>query len=258
MSNKEENINNTEKTIFDRIKSMNIKMKPRAYFIARTLLLVLGVIVLLLFIIYLVSFIIFSLRASGLLFLPRFGILGFKMLIGPLPWFLIFLSIGLVFLLEVLAKRFSFVYRRSILYSLFAIIIIVVFAGLIVGNTSFHPVLFRNAQERRLPIIGPFYRGHGAPMIKNVHHGIVSEIIDNGYIIETPNNQQLTLILGKDVLVRENIDVGDTIVAIGERTENSVRVFIIRKVTENRDIFPGRPLPSIKPLLLPTSTTLTK
>src|SRR5205823_1531144 len=100
--------NITQKNILDKIKEGKIKMKPRAYFIARTVFFALGVIILLLFLIYLASFIVFSLRVSGLVFLPGFGFSGVRILFGSLPWLLIFLAAALIVLLEFFGQQISF------------------------------------------------------------------------------------------------------------------------------------------------------
>src|SRR3989344_262528 len=243
MDNPEPKNNTTEKNVLGKIHSGDIKMKPRTYFITRTVLLILGTTVLFLFITYLISFIIFSLRASGLLFLPRFGFLGLRMLIGPLPWFLILLTVGLIVLLQLFAKHFSFVYRRPITYSLIGIISLVLVTGLIIGNTPFHAMLFRSAQDRHLPFIGPFYRGFGAPDINNFYHGIVSEVNAGGFVITTPNNEEFTIIISSQTRILNpgnEIKEGDIIVVIGTRQVNTVQAFLVRKVDEDTTIFPKR------------------
>ena len=51
--------------VLGRIKRGEVKMKPKAYFILKTVLALLAIVVVALFALYLISFIHFSLRASG-------------------------------------------------------------------------------------------------------------------------------------------------------------------------------------------------
>jgi hypothetical protein len=237
----ENQYNTTEKEVLDKIKSGEIKMTSRWYFGMQTVLLCIGGLVLFFFIVYLLSFIIFSLRATGLLFLPKFGFTGLRLLVGPFPWLLVLLIAALIIILELFAHQFYFIYHQPVTYSLFGIIAIVIITALVIGNTPFHAILFRSAQDRQLPIVGGFYRMYGAPMIHDVHHGIVSGINDQGLLIETPNSEELTILIAPDQIVDNHIQEGDTIVVIGERIENIVRAWAIRKISEDTLIFPVRP-----------------
>ena len=195
MNNQTEKNNNIEKEVSKKIKSGDIKMKSRAYFILRTVLLAAAIVILFLFIIYLISFIIFSLHASGVWFLPNFGFHSIGILFSSLPWLLIVLSIVLILALEIFAERLAFVYHRPVMYSLIFIIVAVILASVLVGMTSFHSGLFENSRDHNLPIIGQFYRGLGSPRIHNVHNGVVTELTDNGFNIETPNGETFNVIL---------------------------------------------------------------
>jgi len=143
------------KNIIDKIKKGEIKMKPKAHFVLRTLLIVLGTSVGFLFALYLTSFILFSMQA----------VCGLMPILISLPWLLIFLSVALIIVLEILTKQFSFVYRRPVLYIVLVIIISVLFGSFVVNKTKVHPFLFDRAEKHRLPIMGPMYRGYGKPVL---------------------------------------------------------------------------------------------
>lgn len=182
--------NSIVNNVLERIKSGRIKMRPKIYFILKAVFWALAVFSVVLFILYLVSFIVFTLRASGTWFLPGFGFAGIRILFGSLPWLLILATVILIIALEIFAKRFAVVYRRPILYSILIIIVFVLLGSFIIGETQFHPNLLWKAQDRRLPAIESFYRDYGTPRLQNVHFGIVSEIIDNGFTIETPRGKR--------------------------------------------------------------------
>ncbi len=226
--------------VLNKIKSGEIKMKPKIHFILRAVLLILSTLILALFIICLVSFIIFSLRSSGILFLPKFGFPGIRIFFSSLPWLLILIAVILIILLEIFTKRFTFVYRRPILYSLLAIIFIVILGSFIINKTPFHSNLFWRAQEGRLPAIGKLYRGYGAPKIGNVHYGIVSEVTDDGFKIETLRGEALIVIVSSETRfpLKTDIKKDDVIVVLGKRNNDTVQAIGIRKVEKDLNLFP--------------------
>ncbi len=228
---------NVKDKILNEIKEGKIKMKSKTYFMVRTVLFTLGITVLLLFLIYVASFIVFSLRISGIWFLPIFGFHGVRILFGSLPWLLILLAAILIIALEVFAERISFVYKRPTVYSLLAIIAIVLIIGLAIGFSPFHTRLFGNAREGGLPFIGQFYRGFGAPRFHNFHNGSVSEITTDGFPITTPNGETLRVIA--DDAMKAGLKGGDFVIVIGERTENTIRATVLREIDEDTNFFPA-------------------
>ncbi|MCX6764761.1 MAG: hypothetical protein NTU58_03640 [Candidatus Nealsonbacteria bacterium] len=247
--NNQEQKNSLSEKVISKIKSGDIKMKPRIYFIFKMVLLGLGAFFLFLFVVFFISFIIFNLRITGLLFLPRFGFHGVGILFGYLPWALILIVGVLIVALEIFSKRFSFVYRRPIVYSLLVIIVLGFLVGFLIEKTHLHSNLFLSARDRHLPVMGPFYRNFGAPPIHNVHRGIVSEIIDNGFKIETPREETLTIIIAPEtrILSDETIKQGDEVVIFGERSDGTVNAFEIRQIEKDFNLFPPDQIPRGQP-----------
>lgn len=248
--NDKEQKNSIDDKIIDKIKKGEIKMKPRIFFILKIFLMILGALSLFFFIIYLISFIIFSLRASGALFLPRFGFLGVRMLFGYLPWFLIGIVLVLIIFLEIFSKRFTFIYRRPIIYSLLIIIILVLAIGFLIERTSLHSGLFLSARDRNLPFMGPFYRNFGAPPLHDVHHGIVAELIESGLIIETPRNEGLKIITTSEtkIISKKEIKEGDELIIFGEREDGTVNAVEIRQIEKDFNLFPPDRIHKNRPL----------
>lgn len=236
--NQEEQKKSITEEVLNKIKSGDIKMVSKIWFIFRTVLLVLGILILTLFIIYLVSFTLFSLRFTGVWFLPRFGFPGMRIFFGLLPWPLIFITAILIILLEVFAKKFSFVYRRPLVYSLLVLIVIALSMGFLIERTPFHRNLFQRAQEGNLPAIGPVYR-QGFPPIENVHHGIVSEIINDGFIMETPKGEKLTVIINPETRLQPETGIkeNDEVVVLGKKDNDTIQAVDIRKVERDFNLF---------------------
>ena len=239
-------MNNQEKKsitseVLDKIKSGDIKMKSRLYFCLKIFLLALGVLILSFFIVYIVSFIIFSLRSSGILFLPSFGSPGMKIFLKSLPWVLILVAAILIILLEMFTKHLTFVYRRPIIYSLLVIIFFSLLFGFMIEKTPFHSGFFMLSKEDRLPLFGPMYRDFGAPKLNNVHYGMILEITDDGFIIETPRNEEITIIINSETKIKIDSDFkeNDMIVVMGDRSGDVVEAVEIHKTERNNNLFPS-------------------
>jgi hypothetical protein len=135
------------------IREGRVCMRPRWQFIFRAVLAIIGAVALVLAGIYLISFIIFVTRSNGVGYAPVLGPRGWKMLFLSLPWFLILISIVFVFGLEMLIRRYSFAYRRPVIYSFFGLLILIVGSSVIITSTSFHR---RMAHSPRIQIMAPF------------------------------------------------------------------------------------------------------
>lgn len=228
--------------ILEQIKKGQVKMRPKIYFVLKTLLIVLGIFVVALFALYLVSFIVFALRASGAWYLSGFGFPGIKASIVLIPWVLILMALVLIIVLEVLVKRFSFSYRQPIFYSLLGIIIFVFLGSFVIGKTGLHPNLFEKAREGRLPVAEKFYRGFGMAKFQNVHRGIVSELTDNGFSIKTCNDEVLVIIVTDETrfLFEGDVEIGHMIIILGERENGTIVATGVRKVDDRIGLLPKR------------------
>jgi hypothetical protein len=241
--------NQEEKSVLsvlsDKIKSGQIHMRPRFYFVLKTILIVFGAVLACLLILFLVSFIAFSLHANGLWLLPGFGFRGLGLFFNYLPWILILMALALIVILEVLAERFSFVWRRPIIYSLLAIILVVFLGSFLINRTPLHPGLLLRAREGNLPLGGPIYRGFSTPEFRGFHVGVVSEIREDGFIIKRPDGQLLTIIVNADTQFPsgKDIKVGDTIAVMGERQDDSVLAMAVRRIEGEFYMFERRPGP---------------
>jgi hypothetical protein len=240
----EQNQKSIGAAVFEKIKSGKVKMHPKIYFVLKSILAVFAVVLSVLFILYLVSFIIFSLRASGTWFMPKFGFPGLKIFFAHLPWVPIAAAAAFVVILEILAKRFNFVYRKPIIYSFLAILLIAIMGGFLLEKTPLHSVLFSKARERNFPGIGSIYRGFGgAPQMREGQFGVVITVLESGYIIERPDGVTTTITINEKTRLHEEESIieGDKIVVMGKPVNGEVEAFEIREIKENLDFFPPHP-----------------
>jgi len=242
MNNQEQK--SIEEVVLNKIKSGEVKMRPKIYFVLKTTLIALSVFVVILFVLYLVSFIVFTMRASGAWFLPGFGPLGARTFLFSLPWILILIAVILIVALEVFAKHFTFVYRRPIVYSMLIIIALVLLGGFIIERTSFHPDLFWRAREGHLPLMGRIYRDPNMMVEpQNVHHGVVSELTEEGFRLKKSNDEILNVVVSGETQFpfEKEIKEGDIVVVMGERNDDTVQAFGVRRINDELDIFQRRP-----------------
>ncbi len=234
------NNNNSQKSsiadkIIHQIKDDKIKMRPKIYFILKSAAIAFGIFFVALFILYLISFIVFALRASGVWYLPCFGLRGIKTLFIMLPWLLILISVILIIILEILVKHFAFAYRKPVLYSILFVVIFALLGSFAVDRMGLQSGLFKRAEQGNLPIAGEFYSGLGKARNKDMRRGIVSEITDNGFLIKTRNNDILEIIITSETNFpfNEEIQENDTIIVFGKQNNGSVQAIGIRKVDDD-------------------------
>ena len=213
---------NFEKKIIDKIENDKIKMKNKAYFIFRSVVLVLIIIFVSLVSLFFASLIIFTLKINGLLFLPPLGLKGLRMFFFSFPWFVAILILLLMFLLSNLAKKYKFIYRKPLLYSVLGIVIIVLIGGFICARFSFHDKIFE--YRERSPVISYFYE---RKEVKDLYIGLVVEVGDDGFVLETRDGKKLIII--SNIIVKVN----DPVMVVGERDGNIVKVFRICRVNNN-------------------------
>ena len=100
-----------------------------------------------------------------------------------------------------------------------------------------------------MPLAGPMYRDFGMPEFRNVHRGVVLEITENGFIMETPRSQKLTIIIDSNTKLAPDFEIkeDDEIVVFGERVNDAINALNVRKVNDNLELFPSsrrpKPLP---------------
>ena len=207
-------------------------MRPKWHFILKGALLIVGGVILSLALIYVASLVVFASRQGGAWFVPAFGPQGWFAFMVSLPWILIILSGLFIILLEVLVRRYSFAYRRPLLYSVLGIVVLVLLGSVVVAKTSFHGKFMRFASEHRLPGADQIYRQYGEPQFKDIHTGRVSSLLPAGFMIKNRREEPLTVkVTSKTRLAPGTVFfVGDGVVILGERKNGQIDALGIRKI----------------------------
>lgn len=203
----------------------DLTMRPRWHFVLMGTLVGIGAILAFLALLYIASFIVFSLHQSGAWFAPTFGSGGWFSFFRAMPWLLIALSVAFAALLEVLVRRYSFVYRKSLVVTLIAILVVAVAGGIL--GAPIHRSVFRLARRGPPPpIVGPLYRDFDFQRLSDVHRGLIVRVVATSgsiplafgtFLVEDDRGTQWTVRVGPRTRLPfgAEFDLGDTVVIFG-------------------------------------------
>lgn len=217
--------------IMEKIKTNSIKIQPKWHFVLGAALWICGIILAALAAVYFVSLAIFVLRRSGTWFAPAFGPRGWMVLFFSLPWLIILAALIFIILLEIFARRYSFVWRYPLFYSTLALMLAVVIGGFLAAQTPLHR---RLGQDNNMPLpppltqMKPFYenldRRHRNPA---VNIGIIAEFSNGGFIMQERHGEKLTVIVDADTKIKRQQDtslqIGEMVIVFGPRTQNTIK-----------------------------------
>ena len=238
MEEKNEQLN---KEILSQIKEGKVEMKSHGYFLLRTILGVLGVFLLSLCLVFLVSFILFGLRKSGVALAPGFGPQGFILFAMSLPWMLILITVAFLAVLEILIRKYSFVYKKPILYSLIGVFGITTLITLLLPSFAIHNSVFRAYRPEGgdrgadMPTIGRFYRGFGMPHSPDLVRGVVLDFATGTLIISTDGGVTSSVIFTDmtKIFPGTSMKIGDELLIFGPRsTSGMIQAFGIRGISD--------------------------
>ncbi|MBI4788914.1 MAG: hypothetical protein HY782_17925 [Chloroflexi bacterium] len=222
-----EGITATDK-VLEAIKEGRIKKRPKWHFALQAILTLSAGGILLIVLLFVASFIFFVLLRTGVLLPPDWGHIGFVMLVVALPQHLVLLVLLLIVFiiaLQILVRRYSFSYRRPLLYTLVGIVLIVLVGGYAIATTPLHRSLLQDAAGVNLPVIGAFYHEFQAQKILDIHAGTITEITETGFKLASMDEGTLTVLVTGDTLHWDGLDyaVGNRVVVIGERNNATVK-----------------------------------
>lgn len=224
--------NNLQAKILNAIKKGEVIMRPRWHFVLKTILGVLGGVIVSLVLVYLISLIIFGLRETGILFAPGFGFRGVIVFLQSLPWLLILLVGVFLIVLELLVQKYSFAYRRPLLYSAFAILAVVIVTGWVLTRTPLHGAIMYRIERFHVPVVGQVYRDIREPVFRNAEVGKIIFINPHGFDIENPKQEIIivTVTPATRILRQVQLETNDYVMVIGNRIGNQIEALGVREI----------------------------
>jgi hypothetical protein len=210
--------NSIKNKVLEKIKKGDIKFLPKSFFILKSFLFILAIIIVFSFLLLVTSFIFFALQESELWYLPMFGLRGVELLLGNFPWLLILLVLFFIGILEVLVDHYSFVYRKPLLYSALAVILIVVVMGFFVRQTSLHEKIYGEIKKGGMPPVKSLYDKYTKPNSEDFHPGTVARVKNSGFVLELRDKTTIDVMISKNTQIRPNFEIyeGGRLLIIGK------------------------------------------
>ncbi len=244
----ENNTNNSLKSrVLTLIEKGQTKMKPRWHFILKTLLFVLGVVIVFLITLYIGSFALFILDESDLWSIPSFGLDGAYIFVKSLPWFLIVMVLGFLFILQVLVRRYAFAYQRPLVFSAIFIAVVVVGGSLFLRSLGVHKGILEYSQHHRTPVAYPLYEKFGHRKNQQIHPGMIIEIHEKDFMLQNRFEEVYTVVVTPYTKFPRGAKfvLGDEVIVIGNKKNNKIEALGMRKIEQKR--MPKRPMPDMLP-----------
>lgn len=163
-----EQIKKIEEKITALIEEGKIKMKPKWYFVLKSILNVLFIVVGFLVVLYFSSFIVLVFKEKLAFGGPPVSFSAWSKFIFSLPWLIFLFSLGMLLVLEILVRKYSFVYQKPIAYTLFTLIFLIVLMSFVMHKLDRQGRVPRFGEDRNIIIFTPihrYYRGD-RPMIR--------------------------------------------------------------------------------------------
>lgn len=211
-----------KKKILEKIKQGEVAMKPKWHFVLESVLAIIGIVILSLGLLYILSFIVFALRQSGVMFAPAFGLRGVFAFLYSSPWILILLAVLFVGVLEILVRKYSFTYKKPIVYVLLGIVVISLAGSYAIAQTTMHERIQKFAERGHLPPVGSVYERYAKPQLRDVHVGVITEIQENRFIFENRQGRETYVEINEKSKVSIELKEDTHVVVFGKRTEEGI------------------------------------
>lgn len=231
-------LKNIKNAVIDRIRSGNIKKIPKIFFSLKSFLFFLAIVIVSAFSLFTISFIFFVLKISELWYLPVFGVRGVELLFGSFPWLLVMVALIFIAILETLVDRYSFVYRKPLLYSALAIIFIVIAVSLIINQTSLHERIYGEIKAGELSPMKPLYDKFAYPTSEDFHPGTVLEVKEGGFVLENRDKTSVFVKISESTKIRPGFKIypGGRLLIIGQMKDGVIEAEVVDNAPPN-----GRP-----------------
>ncbi|CAN5755144.1 hypothetical protein BH11PAT2_BH11PAT2_02130 [soil metagenome] len=208
--------------VLDKIRTGEVRRRPRAYFLLRVATAIVVSIVVLVVSVLVISFILFSVHESGEQFLLGFGGHGIQVFLQLFPWALAITAFVLLLVLEWVLRGFKFSYRIPLLNVFLGIVGVSVILSVLINFTPFHAHFLQVSNQGNLPVVGSLYEhvlDHHED--QGVYRGEVTSSEDGSFVMkhndrDRDHDDGTFTIHTKAVQNLPRIQVGDDVLVFGE------------------------------------------
>lgn len=161
--------------VLEKIEQGSVRMRPRLYFILKTIATLVAATAVLLLSSLIFSFLLFTIIEGGEHFLLGFGSKGITTFFLVFPWALLALDIVAVLVLRFLLRGFRTIYRLPFAMVLGLLMVGSIAFALLINLTPLHGILYERADTEDLSFLDSFYENIRVP---NEQYGEFRGIID--------------------------------------------------------------------------------
>lgn len=195
--------------------------------------------VVLAFVVYSTSVLLFDLEDAGAWALVGVGPEGWRVFVLSLPWMLLVaITCGIV-LIEFAGRKELSLYRRPLLMTLTITTLLVLGGGWLAAQTSFHGYVRHRARGGTMPLMGGVY-AHRGMALRNAAVGTIVESLPSGFGLAPWGNEEedarIVVVVTSSTRVAPNLSlvVGEHVVVLGRRQENTLSARVIRTAQDRR------------------------
>ncbi|OGD62305.1 hypothetical protein A2215_03670 [Candidatus Berkelbacteria bacterium RIFOXYA2_FULL_43_10] len=212
------------------IESGEVKMEPRSSFVFKNVILIVAIVLAIILAVFYASMAIFALRAGGIIFLPYLGLSLIPLIFLYLPWELIFIIAVLVILIELLAKRYPYFYKHSPLFTIGAIALVLLVAGIALALSGVHERLSGAGVGRGPGFAGPGYERMEHMRPEGLFIGKITAIDGNDITVKLENGDEAKVVTNDETRGITNLKIGEVISVIGEYNDSTINADAIRPI----------------------------
>lgn len=224
--------------VLEKIRTGEVRMKPRLYFTCKIVLLVLVTFITLITSAFLISYMIFSLSIGGRMILLGFGWKGVQIFLITFPWALLLAELILLYILELLVKHFRFGYRSPVVYIIGGLFSLSIISGIFINATPIHGFLMERAYQKQLPPVfgGMYDHVRRPPRERGVCRGVVTSIQEHSFTLreDDSDDSERTIFTPPHIDISTFIKVGDTVFVASDTKGSTTRAYGIRKISKER------------------------
>jgi hypothetical protein len=219
-------MNALKENILAKIKSGELDMKPKWFFVGKSLLNLIGITIIFILAVYFLSFILFILRETGVMFIPGMGLHGFMYFITASPWLLVLLVGLFLGVLYVLVTKFSFSYRRPLVYSLVGIVLFVIVMAATLHELGMHRRLQTFVERHEVPGMMPLYKG-SRERREEITFGKILRVDTTSFVLQSDDAVEFVVQFGDETKLSRAVQLvpGAQVVVFGVTNGSSITAF---------------------------------
>lgn len=224
--------NKITQNVLEQIKSGQVKMHSRTYFLVRAFLSAALIFLTALFAWFFFSLMLFVIQRHNALYLPLFGLTGLKALLISFPWLVLILGVVLFVVFDLFLNNYSVAYRRPVAYTALAVIAFL-FCGIgVVHATGLNSRLHDFLKTKNLPVLSRLYEFSENGFEKSLLFGRVEEVDDDGFVITTSQGKEAVLKTGADTKYSngKTLQRGETVIVGAKQNGDKYDAYGVHKV----------------------------